>query len=144
MATNEDGQDSAFGSRLRQVRLLNAAGQETSLFAMGDLVRLEIIAETPDGVTPVIQVGLIRNDKTPIYGVLSDIDHVQPKAIGNRQFRIVYELVDLSLLPASYTLRAHVLDPPALRLFDTIEKEFTVRGDTRELGICRLQHRWVL
>jgi lipopolysaccharide transport system ATP-binding protein len=89
-------------------------------------------------------VGLVRNDKTPIYGVLTDIDHVQPKAIGNRQFHIVYELVDLSLLPASYTLRAHVLDPPALRLFDTIEKEFTVRGDTRELGICRLQHRWVV
>lgn len=129
-------------SRLRRVCLLNAAGQETTRFAMGDSVRLEIIAETPDGLAPVIAVGLVRNDKTAIYGILSDIDKVQPQEIGDRQFRIVYELLDLSLLPGSYTFRAHVLDPLGLRLFDTVEKDFAVRGDTRELGICRLRHRW--
>ncbi len=130
--------------RLRTVRLLNAANQEVSRFAMGDLVRLEIVAETPDDVAPAIAVGLVRNDKTGIYGALSDIDKVQPKAISDKLFRIVYELPDLSLLPGSYTLRAHLLDPSGLRLFDTVEKDFTVRGDTRELGICRLRHRWVV
>ncbi len=131
-------------SRLRLVRLLNAAGKEAVRFAMGDLVRFEIVAETPDGLAPAIVVGLVRNDKTGIYGALSDVDKVQPQAIGERLFRIVYELPDLSLLPGSYTLRAHLLDPPGLRLFDTVEKDFTVQGDTRELGICRLRHRWVV
>jgi lipopolysaccharide transport system ATP-binding protein len=111
---------------------------------MGDTARIEIIAETPDGVAPVIAVGLVRNDKTAIYGIFSDIDKVQPKEIGYRQFRIVYEIPDLSLLPGSYTFRTHVLDPSGLRLFDTIEKDFTVLGDTRELGICRLRHRWIV
>jgi lipopolysaccharide transport system ATP-binding protein len=143
-ATAGDGSESALYSRLRKVRLLDAAGQEASLFAMGDLVQLEITAETPDGVAPVIAVGLVRNDKTAIYGIFSDIDKAQPRRIGDKLFRIVYELVSLSLLPGSYTFRAHVLDPPGLRLFDTIEKDFVVRGDTRELGICRLQHRWVV
>jgi lipopolysaccharide transport system ATP-binding protein len=124
--------------------LLDEKEQEVSLFAMGDLVRLEIIAQTPDGVPPVIAVGLVRNDKTPIYGIFSDIDKIQPRAIGDKQFRVMYELENLSLLPGSYTFRTHVLDPPGLRLFDTIEKDFTVRGDTRELGICRLPHRWVV
>jgi len=131
-------------SKLRSVRLLDAAGQEAARFAMCDTARLEIIAETPDGVPPVIAVGLVRNDKTAIYGIFSDIDHIQPADIGGKRFRIVYEIFDLSLLPGSYTFRAHVLDPSGLRLFDTIEKDFAVQGDTRELGICRLPHRWVV
>jgi ABC-type polysaccharide/polyol phosphate transport system ATPase subunit len=131
-------------SRLRSVRLLNADGQESTRFAMGDLVRVEIIAETPDGLAPGIAVGLVRNDKTGIYGALSDVDHALPRLIGDKLFRILYELPDLSLLPGSYTLRVHVLDPPGLRLFDTVEKDFTVRGETRELGVCRLPHRWVV
>ncbi|HEV8713595.1 MAG TPA: ABC transporter ATP-binding protein [Candidatus Binatia bacterium] len=131
-------------SRLWVVRLLNVAGQETARFKMGDSARLEIIAETPDGIAPVVVVGLVRNDKTPIYGVFSDFDKVRPKEIGNKRFRVVYELLELSLLPGSYTFRAHVLDPPGLRLFDTVEKDFAVQGDTREIGICRLPHRWVI
>ncbi len=137
-------QDSAEYSRLRAVRLLNAADQEVARFAMGDLVRLEIIAETPDGIAPVVAVGLVRNDKTAIYGILSDIDEVQPKEIGDGIFRVVYELMDLNLLPGSYTFRAHVCDPSGLRLFDTVEKDFSVQGNTREFGICRLRHRWVV
>jgi lipopolysaccharide transport system ATP-binding protein len=141
---DEGAQDSVESSRLRVVRLLNAADQEVARFKMGDVVRIEIIAEAPDGIAPVIAVGLVRNDKTAIYGIFSDIDKVRPQEIGNKRFRIVYELPDLSLLPGSYTFRVHVLDPPGLRLFDTIEKDFAVQGDTRELGICRLRHRWVV
>ena len=129
-------------SRLRSVRLYNSQNHETVSFALGDTTRLEIIAEAPDDVAPVIAVGLVRNDKTAIYGVFSDIDRVEPERIAERMFRIVYEIYDLSLLPGSYTFRAHVLDPSALRMFDTIEKDFSVRGDTREMGICRLPHRW--
>ena len=145
MQAQETVRQSAYSSvhsRLRGVRLYNRQNQETVSFAMGDTTRLEIIAETPDGVAPVIAVGLVRNDKTAIYGIFSDIDRVEPERIEERTFRIVYELYDLSLLPGSYTFRAHVLDRPALRMFDTVEKDFLVRGDTREMGVCRLPHRW--
>ena len=84
----------------------------------------------------------MRNDLTSIYGVFSDMDQVEPQRLDAHTFRIVYELYDLSLLPGSYTLRAHVLDRQGLRMFDTVEKDFSVRGDTRELGLCRLPHRW--
>ncbi len=134
--------DASSYSRLRQVRLLDADNRETSVFDMGDTARLEIIAEVPDGIPPVIAAGLVRNDKTAIYGVFSDMDNVEPQRLDTHTFRIVYELYDLSLLPGSYTLRAHVLDPPALRMFDTVEKDFSVRGESRELGVCRLPHRW--
>ena len=134
--------DASAHSRLRQVRLLNEQDQEVSAFGMGETTRLEIIAETPDGQAPVISVGCVRNDKTAIYGIFSDIDQIEPRRVDARTFRIVYEVYDLSLLPGSYTFRVHVLDPPGLRMFDTVEKDFSVRGDTRELGICRLPHRW--
>jgi lipopolysaccharide transport system ATP-binding protein len=35
------------------------------------------------------------------------------------------------------------MDPEALRLFDTVERAFTVRGASREFGMVRLQHRWL-
>lgn len=129
-------------SVLRTVRLLNARNEESSVFQMGDVARLEIVAETPDDSEPVIAVGCVRNDNIAIYGIFSDIDAVRPKRIRMGSYRIVYEVYDLSLLPGTYTFRVHVLDTSGLRMFDTVEREFTVRGSTREIGICRLPHRW--
>ncbi len=134
--------DTALPSRLRQVRLLDGDNRETNVFDMGDTVRLEMVAEVPDGQPPAFAAGLVRNDLTSIYGAFSDMDNIEPQRLDAQTFRVVYELYDLSLLPGSYTLRAHVLDPPALRMFDTVEKNFTVRGESRELGLCRLPHRW--
>jgi lipopolysaccharide transport system ATP-binding protein len=143
LATGSDSEESALGIRLREVRVSRAAEQESSVFFMGDTVRIHVVAEAADGLAPVVAIGLVRNDKTAIYGIFSDIDNVAPQKVGDRLFEISYEMLDLGLLPGSYTFRIHVLDPPGLRMFDTIEKDFIVRGDTRELGICRQRHRWV-
>ncbi|MBI3248726.1 MAG: ABC transporter ATP-binding protein [Deltaproteobacteria bacterium] len=140
----DGGEESAAFSRLRTVRVCNVAGDEASVFHMGDTIRIQVEAETGDGFAPIIAIGMVRNDKTAIYGIFSDIDRVTPRKIDERAFAITYEMLDLSLLPGSYTFRIHVLDPPGLRLFDTIEKDFLVRGDTRELGICRMPHRWIV
>ena len=132
----------ALPSRLRQVRLLGADDQETDAFDMGDTARLEMIAEVPDGQPPVFAVGHVRrNDKFGVYGIFSDMDQVEPQRVDACTFRIGYE-VCLSLLPGNYTFRTHVLDHTGLRMFDTIEKDFSVRGESRELGVCRLPHRW--
>jgi hypothetical protein len=29
-----------------------------------------------------------------------------------------------------------------MRLFDTVERDLFIEGATRELGLCRLEHRW--
>ncbi len=129
-------------SRLRQVRLLGADNRETDVFDLGETARLEMIAEVPDGQPPVFAVGHVRrNDKFGVYGIFSDMDQVEPQRVDTHTFRIGYE-VSLSLLPGNYTFRTHVLDPSGLRMFDTVEKDFSVRGESRELGVCRLPHRW--
>ena len=114
------------------------------MFDLGETARLEMIAEVPDGQPPVFAVGHVRrNDKFGVYGIFSDMEQeqVKPHRVDDCTFRIGYE-VSLSLLPGNYTFRTHVLDPSGLRMFDTVEKDFSVRGESRELGVCRLPHRW--
>ncbi len=134
--------DAARPSRLRQVRLLDADDRETDVFDMGETARLEMVAEVPDGQPPVFAIGHVRrNDKFGVYGIFSDMDRAEPQRVDTHTFRIGYE-VSLSLLPGTYTFRTHVLDSSGLRMFDTAEKDFSVRGESRELGVCRLPHRW--
>ena len=52
------------------------------------------------------------------------------------------EFPDLSLLPGTYAVRVHPLDPESVRLFDTVERGLVVRGASREFGLVRLAHRW--
>jgi len=46
------------------------------------------------------------------------------------------------LLPGSYSIRGHAMDPLGIRLCDTAELRFTVSGESREMGILRLPHTW--
>lgn len=126
------------------VRLLNEHVEETSHFLFGRPFRAEITLEAGRGETkpPVVHIGLVRGDQVPIYGVSSDMDGAVPRCIGPRVYRIDYSLPQLSLLPGRYCLRAHAMDSAGLRLFDTVEREFVVRGENREIGLCRLVHRW--
>lgn len=137
-------QDAASTSRVAGMTLRRSDGAEATEFRMGETLTLAIEIETPPGhdEVPVVAVGCVRNDGFGVYGVFSDMDGVEPVRIASLRFRITYELVEIELLPGEYVLRAHTLDAAGLRMFDTVERAFTVRGDTRELGICRLRHRW--
>ena len=37
---------------------------------------------------------------------------------------------------------AHALDSGGLRLFDTVEVAFVIRGASRDYGLVRLDHQW--
>ena len=54
----------------------------------------------------------------------------------------VSEFFDLALLPGRYEVRIHAMDPEGYRLFDEMTQPLVVEGQTRELGVCRLAHRW--
>jgi len=97
---------------------------------------------TPDGRTPVVLVGVVRADGTPVYGVATDMDGQPPVRVASDRFAFELVLPALALLPGKYFVRAHALDPEGVRLFDHVEREIIVTGHTRELGIVRLAHRW--
>ena len=132
-------------NRITDVRLLNGQAQETSLFHFGQPFRARVRVEAGTGETrpPVVHIGLVRLDLVPVYGVSSDMDDgAIPRHLEGRAYRIDYVLPQLSLLPGRYVLRAHAMDSAGLRMYDLVEREFSVRGENREYGLCYLPHSW--
>ena len=109
---------------------------------LGDALTVSGELHSPDGRAPGVSVGIVRVDGTPIYGVLSEADGYIPECIDGSRYRFALNFPSLPLLPGKYTVRAHALDPEGMRLFDTLERDLFVEGATRELGLCRIDHRW--
>ena len=95
-----------------------------------------------DGRRPHVALGVVRLDGTPVYGTTSEIDDVALTEGAGGVFEFALTFSDWRLLPGAYKLRAHALDPEGMRVYDTVERDFTVAGDSRELGLVRLPHHW--
>ena len=104
------------------------------------VVRGEVFS--PDDRTPVVLIGIVRADGTPVYGVATDMEDAPPRRIDAHRYAFELTFPAMALLPGRYRVRAHALDPEGVRLFDNVEHTFTVTGVTRELGFVRLPHRW--
>src|SRR3546814_6410259 len=110
---------------------------------MGDTLDVDVRVRSNDARAPVVLIGLVRADGTPVYGVSSEMDGARPTALGDGRFAYRLQFPALSLLPGSYQLRVHPLDPEGMRLFDTIERQLIVPGAAREFGLVRLPHAWL-
>jgi lipopolysaccharide transport system ATP-binding protein len=100
------------------------------------------VVRSPDGRAPVILIGIVRADRTPIYGVATDMDGMMPRQLAPDRYAFEIEFRSLPLLPGKYSVRLHVLDPEGVRMFDTLEKPLVVTGAAREFGLVRIEHRW--
>ena len=122
---------------------VNGSVDETPVqIDMGGRLRVRALVHSRDGRVPVVVVGVVRMDGTPVYGVSSEMDAVQPERISDDVYAAEIEFADLPLLPGAYAIKVHPLDPEGMRLFDTIERGLTVRGESREFGMVRLAHAW--
>lgn len=124
------------------VTLNGNPASEGIILSEGESLRVGGRLFSPDGRPPTAMVGFVRKDGMPIYGVSSEMDGHVLSRISDSEFSFELELPALSLLPGEYTIKAHALDPEGYRLFDEIVCDLTVTGDSRELGVCRLPHRW--
>jgi hypothetical protein len=123
---------------------LNGTDSENPLVLdPGAGLELAVRIASRDGRVPQLALGITRADGSPVYGTSSEIGAARPQRADPGQF--VYRLCfgALPLLPGGYVVRAHAMDTEALRLFDTVERPFVVRGASREFGMVRLQHRWL-
>jgi len=118
-------------------------GENPPKFAMGDDLVVELQIYSPDNRPPVGVVGVVRADGTPVYGVISDNEDVMPVKLKDHYYRFRLQLADIALLPGSYNLSAHSMDPEGLRVFDNRQMTFMVTGDTKEVGYIRLPHEWL-
>jgi len=92
---------------------------------------------------PVVVFGIVRADGTPVYGVSSEMDGVRLQHESSNVYVAEIVFPELALLPGAYVVKAHPLDPEAIRLFDTLERGLTVSGQSREFGMVRLRHQWL-
>jgi lipopolysaccharide transport system ATP-binding protein len=128
--------------RIEKFELKNSGDEQQTVFAMGENLDVEITIFSPDDRPPVTCVGIVRADGTPVYGVVSDNEHVNPRKLQDHHYRFRLRFGENTLLPGSYYLNGHSMDPEGVRVFDTDQIAFTVRGNTKEVGFVRLAHEW--
>jgi lipopolysaccharide transport system ATP-binding protein len=127
---------------LRDLTLNGRPAGEGARLAMGETLRVAGRLFSPDGRAPTAVVGVVRKDGMPVYGVSSEMDAHALTRLGDHEFAFALEFTDLPLLPGDYTIKGHAMDPEGYRLFDELVGDLTVSGASRELGTCRLPHRW--
>ena len=128
--------------RVADFKLPQHPAGDDRVIAAGSDLEAEILLYSPDGRAPVALVGLMRADGTPVYGVASDFDGNTPEQVDEQHFRYRIRFERMPLLPGSYSIRGHAMDPAGLRLCDTAEIRFSISGESREMGMVRLAHRW--
>jgi lipopolysaccharide transport system ATP-binding protein len=114
----------------------------TADITQGDDLSLRGDVYSPDGREPVVVIGIVRADGTPVFGVASDMDDVAIGRCDEHRFEFALTFPALPLQPGKYWIKAHAADPEGLRVFDNVERPLIVRGRTRELGLVHLAHRW--
>ncbi len=123
--------------------LVNHLHNESELCLKCDeSLQVDIVVFSPDKRMPVIGIGLVRADGTPIYGTTTEIDGHQCHSQSANVYDIRFTIDKLPLLPGQYALRVHVFDPEGIRLFDTQTRDVKITGKSREFGFCRIAHRW--
>lgn len=127
---------------MERLTLHDAAGVPRTRFALGDTIILDGTFHSPDDRATVLMAGIVRIDGTPVFGTFSNEQRYEATRIGPRRFRFRFVIRKSPLLPGKYQFRAHTMDEAGLRLFDTMETEFIVTGETREHGFVRLDCAW--
>ncbi|MCB1914249.1 MAG: ATP-binding cassette domain-containing protein [Rhodocyclaceae bacterium] len=133
-----------------------AASYATTRLALNGLERVEPVEVpmggelevsgriySPDGRAPVVALGCVRIGGAAIYGLSSDMECYGLAPCGGNEFAFRIVFGPLELLPGHYEIRAHAMDPEAVRHFDDVIRKLEVTGATRELGSCRMPHRWL-
>lgn len=105
-------------------------------------IRVQGEIYSPDGREPTVAIGIVSIDGTPIYGINSAVDGGCLRRVDDNLFTFCLEYPHCPLLPGAFIVKAHAMDPEALRLIDTVEAELTVQGDSKALGHVFMEHEW--
>jgi lipopolysaccharide transport system ATP-binding protein len=138
---NQAGGDAGL-YRLDSFGFSDDKGEDEKTLEWGDTLEVDLVLFSPDGRPPAALVGIVRADGTPVYGVASEAEGVIPRKLDEQRYAISIRFDELPLLPGNYAIRGHAMDPEGMRLCDTAELRFRVRGESRELGFVRLRHQW--
>ncbi len=109
---------------------------------LGEDLLVDVELRGRDDRAPVFGIGFKRVDGTAVYGTGSEFERQPAKRLAHGHFAWRLRFPKPSLLPGTYVVTAHALDPEGVRLFDDLPRTMIVRGRTPELGLVRLAHTW--
>jgi lipopolysaccharide transport system ATP-binding protein len=127
---------------IRELWLEDQNNNHTSSVTTGEDMYVCGTVYSPDRRIPVVVVGILRADGTPVYAVSTENDRFRPDELGPNLFGFTLNFKQIPLLPGKYIIRAHAMDPEGMRLFDPMEYPFDILGQTREIGLCYIEHEW--
>lgn len=121
----------------------NTAGEQVGSVPFNSALVVKGAVRSPDGRMPHAAVAIIRADGTSVFATSSEVDARQltRNAEGCYEFRLAFD--PLTVLPGHYIIRAHALDPEALRVTDTQERPLIVSGNERYLGLVKPPYTWL-
>jgi len=128
--------------QMLSLRLHQDHAEEVNSIASGESLCIELRVSTPDGRKPVTGFGIGDRNGLPVYGVASSAASCAGEKVSLHEWCFRVRFPSLPLLPGTYNVRGHVLDPEGLRVCDSLETSLAVTGSTLELGSVRLQHDW--
>lgn len=128
--------------RVSEVALQGDTTSETIHLKQDQPLTVEAELFSPDGRRPVVGIGVLRADGTPIYGTTSEICNRNVLQGEGKRYRCQLKLPANALLPGDFLLRVMALDPEGVRLFDMVNRHFQVTGESREMGLVRLPLEW--
>lgn len=133
-----------FDASFRQIRMLDAEGEETSVFSTGDKVVFSMDIKVKKQVEdPVIGIGITRNDGTYCYGTNTQIENIRNIVIKDGT-NIRLELEHLELLPGQYYIDFEIKTMGNIVL-DYYRKAFKLEvvSTIMDVGMFRAKHNWI-
>ena len=135
------------GPRIAAARILDGQETERQAFTTGETLILEVTFSIPPNLDdePSLWVLMTRNDQIPCYGVSTEIDGAKADRLDNGCWRFRLQIDGLPLLSGTYLVSLFLFDRQAIHLYERQDQAytFTVTNPTREVGLCRLPHRWL-
>jgi ABC-type polysaccharide/polyol phosphate transport system ATPase subunit len=127
------------------VRMADATGHERSVYHSGEQMRIALRYKVHRSVAePVFGLAIIRGDGLWCYGSNTAIEDVRLPPLGDEG--IVEVLLErLDFLAETYYLNVavHARDGYPYDYHHCLYS-FTVKSDRREIGVCRIPHRWAI
>lgn len=126
--------------RIVEASVYNDDDEVIHLAKYRQTIKVKGVVYSPDGRMPTVAVGIDKIDGLAIYGTTSGDNPLEKIDDNHYGFCITYP--DCPLLPGQFLIKAHAMDPEALRLFDTYEMNLSIQGDIIVLGNVYLEHQW--
>lgn len=131
-------------SHVESVTLTDMLGRPCNQFRTGEGLRLTVVARFPEGCTPNLGIGIVRNDGTICYCTNTREDQFAMKPAGDGAYVAAFELPQVELLSGNYYFSVALTDERILQAYEILESAcpFTVRHGGSEYGLVKLTHRW--